>query len=101
MLTNLVESYVEMKRACGFSFRIQSNSLRRFAEFSDAEGDRFLRTDTAIKWARRAPSVSQSPRRLGHVIRLARYLRTEDPRHELPPAVFGSQRRPRRVPYIF
>lgn len=101
MLTNLVESYVEMKRACGFSFGIQSNLLRRFAEFSDVEGDQFLRANTAIKWARKAPSAYQSARRLGHVIRLARYLRTEDPRHELPAPVFGSHHRPRRVPYIF
>ena len=101
MLTDLVNTYVEMKRACGFSFRIQGHLLRRFAEFADAEGDRFVRAATAIKWAHGAPSVYQSARRLGHVIRLARYLRAEDPGHELPPAVFGSQRRPRRVPYIF
>lgn len=101
MLADLVKTYVAMKRACGFSFRIQSNLLQRFAEFSDAQGDRFLRADIAIKWAREAPSAYQSARRLGEVIRLARYLRAEDPRHELPPAVFGSQSRPRRVPYIF
>jgi integrase/recombinase XerD len=101
MLTNLVESYVEMKRACGFPFGIQSNLLRRFAELSDVEGDQFLRADTAIKWARKAPSVYQSARRLGHVIRLARYLRTEDPCHESPAPVFGSHHRPRRVPYTF
>jgi integrase len=35
------------------------------------------------------------------VIRLARHLRAEDPRHQLPPPVFGSEQRPRPVPYIF
>jgi integrase/recombinase XerD len=40
-------------------------------------------------------------RRLGEVIRLARYLRAEDQRHEVPPAVFGCEKGPRPVPYIF
>jgi integrase/recombinase XerD len=101
MLTRLVESYIEMRHACGLSFRIQGCLLKRFATFSDAQGEPFIRASTAIKWAEEAPSVYQSARRLGDVIRLARYLRAEDPRHELPAAVFGSQHRPRRVPYIF
>jgi integrase len=37
---------------------------------------------------------------LADVARLARYLQAEDARHELPPAVFGSERRPRPTPYI-
>lgn len=36
----------------------------------------------------------------GTIIRFARYLRAEDERHEVPPAVFGAERRPRRTPYI-
>ncbi len=34
------------------------------------------------------------------VIRLARYLRAEDERHEVPPAVFGAETLPRPTPYI-
>jgi integrase len=101
MLTELVKSYVEMKRACGFSFGIQGSLLRRFAEFSEERGRRYVCAQTAIEWAGAAPTVYQSARRLGHVIRFARYLRAEDARHELPPPIFGGQRRPRRVPYIF
>ena len=101
MLTSAVRSYVEMRKACGCSFRIQSSLLRRFAEFSDNKGDRFVRASTAVEWAAGAPSVYQRARRLGNVIRLSRYLRAEDARHELPPTVFGSDHRPRRVPYIF
>jgi integrase/recombinase XerD len=101
MLTQAVKSYVEMRRACGCTFRIQSCLLRRFAEFSDERGERFVRTCTAVEWAGAAPSVYQRARRLNNVIRLSRYLRAEDTRHELPHAVFGTDRRPRRVPYIF
>jgi integrase len=35
------------------------------------------------------------------VIRFSRYIRAEDPSHELPPPIFGSERCPRAVPYIF
>jgi len=35
------------------------------------------------------------------VIRFARYIRAENQRHELPTAVFGSEKGPRPVPYIF
>jgi integrase/recombinase XerD len=101
MLAQAVNSYVEMRRACGCTFRIQSCLLRRFAEFSDKRGERFIRTSTAVEWAGAAPSVYQRARRLNDVIRLSRYLRAEDTRHELPHAVFGTDRRPRRVPYIF
>jgi integrase len=34
------------------------------------------------------------------VVRLARFLRAEDARHEIPPAVFGSEKRQRPTPYI-
>jgi len=34
------------------------------------------------------------------VIRLARYLRAEDERHEIPPAMFGAERLSRPTPYI-
>ena len=44
--------------------------------------------------------MSQRARRLGIVIRLARYLRAEDAGHEVPPAVFGAEKRSRPVPYI-
>lgn len=101
MLASAVKSYVEMRQACGCNFRVQSGLLRRFAEFSNKKGNLFVRASTAIEWATGAPSVYQRARRLSNVIRLSRYLRAEDTRHELPPPIFGSGNRPRRVPYIF
>jgi integrase/recombinase XerD len=62
---------------------------------------RFRRpTDIAIEWAGLARSVPQRARRLGIIIRFARYLRAEDERHEVPPAVFGAEGLPRPTPYI-
>jgi integrase len=54
----------------------------------------------AIEWAGCARHVTQRARRLGIVIRFARYLHAEDQRHEVPPAIFGPEKSPRPTPYI-
>lgn len=101
MLTQAVESYLAVRRAAGFAFKSEGRLLQSFARFSDASGKHHLCSETAIEWAGSAHSLSQRARRLGDVIRFARYIRAEDQRHELPPPIFGSEKAPRPVPYIF
>lgn len=101
MLTQAVTSYIDMRRATGFAFRSEGSLLKSFAAFSDAAGKQYVSADTAIEWAGSALSLSQRARRLGQVIRFARYIRAEDQHHEIPPTVFGSENHPRPVPYIF
>ena len=101
MLTRSVESYIAVRRATGFAFRSEGSLLQSFAAFSDAADKRYVSAETAIEWAGSAPSLCQRARRLGQVIRFARYIRAEDAHHEIPPTVFGSESRPRPVPYIF
>lgn len=101
MLTQAVESYLRVRRACGFELKCQGSLLRSFAIFSYKRGRPQVCSDIAIEWAGLAESVDQRARRLGEVIRFARYIRAEDPSHELPPPVFGSEKRPRPIPYIF
>jgi integrase len=101
MLTQTVESYLAVRRACGFQLKSEGNLLRSFALFSDARNNHYVCSETAIEWAGSAKSVYQRACRLGQVIRFARYVRAEDQSHELPPAVFGSEKRPRPIPYIF
>jgi site-specific recombinase XerD len=101
MLGAAVDGYVAIRRAAGFTFRSEARQLASFAAFSEAKGESYVRVSLAIEWAGLARSVSQRARRLGHVIRLARYLRAEDLQHEAPPAVFGAEKRSRPVPYIF
>ena len=100
MLTQAVESYLVVRRAAGFALRCEGSYLKSFAAFSRTRKQHYVSTDIAIEWAGLAPSVPQRARRLGIVIRFARYLRTEDMRHEVPPPVFGRDRRPRPTPYI-
>jgi len=100
MLTRAVETYLAVRRAAGFALRCQGIHLKTFARFSEAKKQRYVSTKIAVEWSGLARSARQRARRLGMVIRLARYLRTEDERHEVPLAVFGSERSPRPTPYI-
>lgn len=101
MLMQAVESYLAVRRAAGFELKSEGSLLQSFATFSDASGKHYVCSEVAIEWAGLARSLSQRARRLGQVIRFARYMRAEDQHHELPSTVFGSERRLRPVPYIF
>ena len=78
MLTRAVETYLAVRRAAGFALRSQGSQLKSFAAFSKARKQHYVSTDIAIEWAGLAPSVSERARRLGTIIRFARYLRAED-----------------------
>jgi len=100
VLADAVAEYLAVRRAGGFACRSENLLLQSFARFAAAAGESHVYAPTAIRWAGLVRSVPQSARRLGMVRRFARYLRAEDPRHEIPFAVFGSEKRPRPVPYI-
>jgi integrase len=100
VLAAAVASYVAIRRAAGFTFRSEALLLESFAAFSEARAEPYVRASLAVEWAGLARSVPQRARRLGHVIRLAHYLRAEDLHHEVPVAVFGAEKRSRPTPYI-
>lgn len=101
MLTHAVDSYLAIRRACGFELKRTGEYLQSFANFSDAIGKSYVCSEVAIEWAGLARSAPARSRRLGEVIRFARFARAEDQHHEVPFAVFGSETRRRPVPYIF
>jgi len=100
MLTDAVNRYLAVRRATGFALTSEGRLLTQFAKFADARRQHTISSTIAIEWAGASQSVLQRARRLGLVIRLARYLRAEDDRHEIPPAVFGADRLSRPTPYI-
>ncbi len=97
MLIKAVKSYIAMRRACGFAFQSEGACLCSFAAFSDASGHHHVHSDVALEWARQARSRRQRARRLGIVIRFARYAHAEDGRHELPVPCWA----PRPPPGLF
>ena len=100
MLVRAVQSYLAVRRAAGFSLREVGIHLQSFAAYSDARGQHCVNSQTAIEWARQVASLESRARRLADVARFARYLKAEGAGHEVPPAVFGRERRPRPTPYI-
>src|SRR5712691_1386492 len=100
MLTDAVHTYLAIRRATGFALRCEGIQLKSFATFSEARGHQYISSDLALEWAGVAQSVSQRARRLGTIIRFARYLRAEDSRHQVPSPIFGAEKLPRPAPYI-
>jgi integrase len=100
MIMRAVQSYLSVRRATGFRLKEVSFHLMSFAAYSKTHGQRYVHAQTAIDWARRSASLIQRARRLGDVVRFARYVHAEDARHEIPHAVFGTEQRPRRPPFI-
>jgi integrase len=92
----------ELHHGLGFRFHTQHGLLRSFVRFAEAHEDRFIRVDRVLEWARQAPSSPQRRDRLVTVRRFALALRTEDPRHEVPPSdALGRETFRRRTPYIY
>ncbi len=100
MLARAVQSYLSVRRAAGYVLKDVGLHLKSFAAYSEAKGQRYVTAEIAIEWARQSSSIVGRARRLGDVRRFALYLRAEDERHEIPPLVFGKERRPRPTPYI-
>ena len=101
MLVNAVESYLSVRRACGFNLHIPGQSLTKFCRLlrGERETARVLANRHRVVRIGAIDLSARPPPRPGDSLRPVR--RAEDQSHELPPAVFGSTKRPRRTPYIF
>jgi len=101
MLTQLVDSYLELRRSTGFRMKVQEYLLHNFASFAAQRGENRIRTRTAIEWAGQAPSEGQRANRLGTLRVFARFARAEDAGHEVPSERVFTARRVRYRPFIF
>jgi integrase len=101
MLMDDIERYVALRRSLGFKLEKPSRHLRSFARFAAERGERHIHAATAVAWATAAPTPEARHRWLGYVVRLARFLRAEDPAHEMPPASLFATPKVRPVPYIY
>ncbi|HEX7941815.1 MAG TPA: hypothetical protein VF488_08405, partial [Gemmatimonadaceae bacterium] len=97
-LERALDEYLAVRRALGFELRRTEGSLRRFVDFAEREGAHGVTIDLALRWATLPAHVQESEKsvRLGMVRRFAEYLRTTDPRTEVPPVDLlpGKVRRP-------
>jgi len=100
VLTQLVDSYLELRRSMGFRMKVQEYLLRNFASFAAERGETYIRTRTAVEWAAQAPSEGQRANRLGMLRVFARLAHAEDAGHEVPCERVFSARRVRYRPFI-
>lgn len=102
-LGQALDEYLALRRALGFELRRTEWALRRFVEFAEREGARWVTTDLALRWATLPAHVQGSERsvRLGVVRRFAEYLRATDPRTEVPPKDLLPSKIRRPQPYIY
>lgn len=102
MLIDDVERYIALRRSLGFKLEENASHLSAFARHAMKQGDTHVRTVTAMAWA---AAVSSTPgshsRRLQEIALLARFLRAEDPTHEVPQQHLIYRSPPRPVPYIY
>lgn len=103
MLSDDVLRYITLRRALGYKLVKAERHLRAFAHFADLRQETYIRTATVNGWLEAA---SRTPggrgRRLRDLILFARFLHTEDVRHEIPGADLAQPRRQTRpVPYIY
>jgi len=100
-MISIVERYLAVRRATGFELMNTEYLLRSFARWAAQRRESHIRSESAIAWASQTASVAQRDARLKTICLFARYLRAEDPRHELPSANHFGYRKRRRVPHIY
>jgi len=100
-MISIVERYLAVRRATGFELTNTEYLLRSFAHWAAQRDETHIRSESAIAWASQTASVAQRDARLKTICLFARYLRSEDPRHELPSANHFGYRKRRRVPHIY
>ena len=74
MLTQAVESYLQVRRTMGFALHSEGSLLQSFAKYCGAEGKSYICTETAIQWAGVARSITNPDRRASALTAVARAL---------------------------
>jgi integrase/recombinase XerD len=100
-MKDAITAYLALRRAAGFQMASAEYLLDSFAHFATGRNETHISTQTAIDWAAQGPSPAQRNARLKAICRFARYVRSEDDRHELPPANYFQCHMTRRMPYIY
>jgi integrase/recombinase XerD len=100
MLRDWMNTYLSLRRAVGFKLDTVETYLQSYVNFATSRGDTHVVSKTVIDWATKARSDDARARRLEELIRFARFVRAEDPRHEIPPDHVFCKRRHRRTPYL-
>jgi integrase len=102
-LHDALTEYLQTRRALGTKLAWPESSLRRFVDFTEAEGEEFVTTEIAVRWATQPAGVQRAThaRRLGIVRGFAVWLQATDSRTQVPPHGVVPARRRRPLPHIY
>lgn len=86
-LHDALTEYLRTRRALGTKLAWPESSLRKFVNFIETEGQPFVTTESAVRWATQSVGVQQAThaRRLGLVRGFAVWLQATDMRTQVPP----------------
>lgn len=98
-----VDEYLAVRQAMGFKLHEESRLLPRYIDFLEDQGEVFITTDLAVRWATqcRAAQPAEWAKRLRFVRVFARYRSATDPRTQIPPTGLLPYRARRAEPYIY
>ncbi len=97
-----VGNYLELRRALGFHLEREGRVLPDFARYMTRSRRSHVTTAAAVAWStQRNGSYQSGARRLAMVRIFCRYLKTIDPRTEVPPQGLLPYRTRRAVPYLY
>lgn len=102
-LHDALTEYLQTRRALGTQLRWPESSLRRFVDFMEAEGEEFVTTATAVRWAIQPAGVQRATHasRLDIVRGFAVWLQATDSRTQVPPHRLLPARTRRPLPHIY
>lgn len=102
-LAKAVHDYVALRRALGFKMVEVSHRLDDFVRFARRERASRVTVDLAVRWAKLPATVQPTTwaTRLRIVRQFAEYLRTLDPRTEIPPRGLLPGKYQRKPPYLY
>jgi integrase len=99
-----VEKYIVYKKSLGFQIKIESQQLRKFAEYTLERGySTSLTADMAFEWAGLKSTYSRwyRARRLELIRNFAKFVHTFDLNTQIPPKNVFGKCHGRTKPYIF
>ena len=102
-LAQHLSDYLSLRRFLGFRLLRQGKALSNFVRYLEQCGADYIQTSMALEWAQQ-PCPAQPATwaaRLGTVRCFARYLRSFDPRTEIPPANLLPHQPKRAQPYLY
>lgn len=102
-LDRALHDYLGTRRALGYKLQREGRLLPNFIAYLVDSGSTTVTTTAALAWATQPQGAHPAwwTARLSLVRGFAKYLKTLDPKTEVPPLELLTHRRPRSAPYVY